>query len=225
MLADHCDSMKSVLDPVFGPGEILLRRFGNPQVSPSHPSVKDFIIDISGTPAIDEINAELAKKSSETPLTGYVAQTLAIYDMYRVAGDEALKAQQGLHAKLTKLDRIQGKISGLFDIETNEVYEPLMQANEAYLKKIFEDSAIESDYTELIKAYRKFIAVRDIVTSARSVLLHESEPLCSICLEETVSYTLNPCGHTFCQTCIRKQAGACFICRTHVKDKLKIYFG
>lgn len=211
--------------PVFGPGEILLRRFGNPQVTPSHPSVREFVVDVSGTPAIDEINAELAKKGGDSPLKDYIAQTLAIYDMYRVAGDEALKAQQGLSAKLTKLDRIQGKLSGLFDIEANEFYEPLMQANQDYLKKIFDEAAIETDYTELIKAYRKFVAVRDVVTSARTILLHESEPLCSICLEESVSYTLNPCGHTFCQTCIRKQSGACFICRAHIKDKLKIYFG
>ena len=211
--------------PVFGPGEILLRRFGNPQVTPAHPSVKDMVLDVSGTSAVDDINAILATKGGDSPLKDYMAQTIAIYEIYRTSGDEALKAQQNLNAKLGKLDRIQGKISGLFDIESNDVYEPLMQANEAYLKKVFEDTSIESDYNELVKSYRKFIAIRETATSARAILSHESEPLCSICLEESVSYTLNPCGHTFCQTCIRRQAGVCFICRTHIKDKLKIYFG
>jgi hypothetical protein len=211
--------------PTLGPGEILLRRFGNPQVTPTHPSVRDFVLDGSGCPAIDDLNAALLALSGEGPLKDYLVQTQAIFEMYREAGDDALKTQAILKAKLDKLDRIQGKISGLFEIDQNESYEPLMQANEAYLKKVYEDTRIEDDYNSLVKAYRRFAAVREVVTSARTVLSHESEPLCSICLDETVAFALNPCGHTFCQTCIRKQNGTCFICRTHIKDRLKLYFG
>jgi hypothetical protein len=211
--------------PVLGPGEILLRRFGNPQVTPTHPSVRDFVLDGSGCPAVDDINAALIALSGQEPLKDYIVQTQAIFEMYREAGEEALKAQAMLKTKLDKLDRIQGKISGLFEIEPNETYEPLMQANEAYLKKVYDDTKIEEDYTALVKAYRRFVAIREVATTARTVLAQESEPLCSICLDESVAFALNPCGHTFCQTCIRKQNGTCFMCRTHIRDKLKLYFG
>jgi hypothetical protein len=211
--------------PVLGPGEILLRRFGNPQVTPTHPSVRHMVIDGSGCPAVDDINAALVALSGETPLKDYTAQTQAIFEMYREAGEDALKAQGMLKAKLDKLDRIQGKISGLFEIEPNETYEPLMQANEAYLKKVYDDTKIEDDYNALVKAYRRFVTLREVATTARSLLAQESEPLCSICLDESIAFALNPCGHTFCQTCIRKQNGVCFICRTHIKDKLKLFFG
>jgi hypothetical protein len=211
--------------PVLGPGEILLRRFGNQQVTPTHPSVRDMVLDGSGCPAVDDINAALVALSGEGPLKDYITQTQAIFEMYREAGEDALKGQANLKAKLDKLDRVQGKISGLFDVEQNEKYEALMQANEAYLKKIYDDTGIEDDYAAVVKAYRRFVTIREVATTARTILSQESEPLCSICLDETVAFALNPCGHTFCQTCIRKQNGTCFMCRTHIKDKLKLFFG
>ena len=211
--------------PTLGPGEVLLRRFGNPQVTPTHPSVRDFILDASGSPVDEEVNAALVALNGGTPINDYIVKTQGIFEMYREAGDEALKAQSLLKIKLDKLDRIQGKISGLFEIDQNENYEPLMQANEAYLKKVYEDTRIQEEYEKLVKAYRRFVTLREVATTARTVLAQESEPLCSICLEESVSFALNPCGHTFCQSCIKKQNGVCFICRTHIKDKLKIFFG
>lgn len=211
--------------PVMGPGEVLLRRFGNPQVTPAHPSVRDMVLDLSGESGMGDVNALLSEVTTGIPLEDHVAHTHIIYDLYKEAGDRALRLQYALKTKLDKLDRIQGKLSGLFDIDPNELYEPLMQANEEYLKKIFKDTQIEDDYKDLMVAYRRFIGMRDIVTNSRAFLQQESEPLCSICLDESVAYALNPCGHTFCQTCIRKQSGSCFICRTPIKDRLKLYFG
>jgi len=208
----------------FGPGEILLRRFGNPQITPTHPSVRDMILDVSGESILDDINARLLDISGEGPLKDYAIQTQILFSLYKEAGDKALHAQQILKGNLERLDRIQGKIAGLFDIDQNEKYEPLMMANEEYLQKIYEDSAISEDYNNLIQAYRQFVTLRDIVTMARTVVSQESEPLCSICIDEPVAYTLSPCGHTFCQTCIRRQSGQCFMCRTTIKDKIKLYF-
>lgn len=224
---DLLDFMKLTVPhhPVMGPAEVLLKKFGNPNVHPNHPSVRDMILDICGGTSIEDVNASLLSVSGQGPLKDYAAHTVVIYDLYKEAGDSALKAQHNLKCKLEKLDRIQGKISGLFEVEPNEKYEPLLEANEAYLQKIFEETNIEDDYKALITAYRRFVALRDVVTMSRSLLLQENEPICSICLEESVAYALNPCGHTFCQTCIRRQVNQCFICRGPVKDKLKLFFG
>jgi hypothetical protein len=210
--------------PVLGPAELLLRKFGNPQVSPTHVSVRDIIIDVSQCSVIEDLNTALLSVCGTSPLKDYAAQTVVIYDQYKEAGDSALKAQHRLKCKLDKLDRIQGKMSVLFEIDTNDKYEPLLKANEEYLRKIFDDSQIEEDYSAVIKAYRRFLTLREMVTMTRSMALQEKEPLCSICLEDSVSYTLIPCGHTFCQTCVRRQTNHCFICRTHVKEKIKLYF-
>jgi hypothetical protein len=210
---------------VLGPGETLLRRFGNPQVTPSHPSVKDMVLDISGEDVTGEINQLLAAAATDDPLKTFEAQTIIIYDEYRKAGDRILDEQNSLKTKLEKFDRIQGRLTQLFDIDPSERYEELMTATEGYLKKMFEENAIEESYRKLIASYRRFVVLRDIVQTSRSLLAQESEPICSICLDESVSYALTPCGHTLCQTCMRRQNGQCFMCRVTIRDKVKLYFG
>ncbi|NBP65815.1 MAG: RING-HC finger protein [Bacteroidetes bacterium] len=211
---------------VLGPGEVLLRRFGNPQVVPNHASVRDMVMDISGgvETTILELNEQLDHFKADGNLTNYANQTRVIFESYKEAGDEVLKQQNLLRTKLDKLDRVQTRISGFLEIDANDTYGALMESVENYLKKIYEDNKIEEDYMNLIKAYRRFATLRDVVTMSRSILSYESEPLCSICLAETVAFVITPCGHTICQTCMRRQTNQCFFCRGPIRDKIKMYF-
>jgi hypothetical protein len=210
-----------------GPGEALLRRFGNPSVSPTHPSVRDLVMDGSGSaiPVLEDLNEAMSNLSTGNPTQDYAAQTRFLYEEYRLAGDHVLSAQAALKVKLDRLDRIQGKLHGLFEIDPNEKYEPLMIATEAYLKDVFEASAIEADYKKLIEAYRRFAILREVVSASRFVTSVEKEPLCCVCLNESVSLALVPCGHTFCNGCGMRQSGSCFMCRSSIKDKVKLFFG
>ena len=45
---------------------------------------------------------------------------------------------------------------------------------------------------------------------------------CSVCFENKLSVCLNPCGHCYCDICI-KNANNCFICRTNIKNKIKLF--
>lgn len=212
--------------PVFGRGEILLRRFGNPQCTVTHPSVRDMILDISGETCLGEINEAMTALSGSGPLKDLAAHITLLYDLYKEAGEAAMVAQNNLKMKMDKLDRIQGKLANLFEIDVNDKYEQLMAANEEYLKKVFEEADIEKDYKDVIESYRRFLTLRDVVLTTNAFSLTESQPLCSICVEEQVSHALTPCGHTFCQNCIRKHtSNACFICRTNVREKIRLFFG
>jgi hypothetical protein len=153
------------------------------------------------------------------------ASVRMLYEEYREAGDEVLKQQALLKTKLDKLDRIQGKLALLLEIDPSESFEPLVGATESYLEKLFAESNLEGEYTALITAYRKFVAAREVLQMIRAPAAIENEPLCCICVQETVAFAVSPCGHTFCQTCVRKQMSNCFICRGHIKDRVKIYFG
>jgi hypothetical protein len=214
------------LHPVFGRGEILLRRFGNPQCTVTHPSVRDMILDISGETCIEEVNAAMTALSGSGPLKDLAAHITLIYDLYKEAGEAAIVAQNALKVKMDKLDKLQGKLANLFEIDVNEKYEALMEANEAYLKQVFHEANIETEYKAVVDAYRRFIILRDIVLLTKTHSAAENAPLCSICVEEGVSHALTPCGHTFCQNCIRKHtSNSCFICRANVRDKIRLYFG
>jgi len=72
--------------------------------------------------------------------------------------------------------------------------------------------------------YSKFIYLKDILKTIRTIDLAEKEPLCSVCLCESVGYAFVPCGHTFCMTCIKRQSISCGICRTNIRDRVKLYF-
>lgn len=211
--------------PVLGRGEILLRRFGNPQCSSTHPSVRDMILDVSGETCVEEVNAALTALSGSGPLKDLAAHMTLLHEMYKEAGEDLMTIQNNLKTKMDKLDKLQGKLANLFEIDVNDKYESLMMANEEYLKKVFEDTNIEAEYKALIEAYRKFITLRDTLLITKNFTNVENTPLCGICVEEGVSHVLVPCGHTFCQNCIRKHtSNICFICRTSIKDKVRMYF-
>jgi hypothetical protein len=45
---------------------------------------------------------------------------------------------------------------------------------------------------------------------------------CSICYENKLSVCLNPCGHCYCDICI-KNTDNCFICRKNIINKIKLF--
>ena len=226
--ADLMGFVKATLQdhPVFGRGEMLLRRFGNPNSNTSHPSIRDMVLDVSGETAIVEVEEAMKALSGSGPLKDLGAHITMMYEMYRESGEAAMTAQNALKVKLDRLDRIQGKLANLFEIEVNDKYEQLMEANELYIKKLFEDANIEADYKATVEAYRKFLTLRDTVLLTKAFSSVESQPICSICIEEPVTHTVSPCGHTFCLNCIKKHtSNTCFICRTPIRDKIKLFFG
>ncbi len=53
----------------------------------------------------------------------------------------------------------------------------------------------------------------------------QNPALCGICVENSINYVFNPCGHTICQGCKTLSHGYnCHICRKYIKDCVKIYF-
>lgn len=207
--------------PTLGKGDQILRRYGTIRYTPDL-LLKNVVLDASGINPIDEINAYLLSLRTGTAVEDYSKAVKYIFDMYREFGEIALKYETSLKEKLDILDKVQGKLSGIVDLDPLETYCPLMEATEAYVGKMYEKHSIEDEYNGFIAAYRKFLALREIVVNTRML---ESEPICMICLNESVSYALTPCGHTYCSTCIKKQYSACFLCRGTIRDRVRIYFG
>lgn len=211
--------------PTLGKGEIILRKFGNLSLRADHPTIRDLVLDVSGNNYIAEINALLLSvRKGDSAFTDFISSVSTVFDQYREAGEEALKQEGILKSKMEIFDKFQGKIGALFDLDPTEQFFPLLQASEEYLGAIFEKNQIKETYIAFIEAYRKFITLREIVQMIRTVQSNENEPVCIICIEEPIVYCMSPCGHTYCQSCSQKQAGPCFICRTPVRDKVKMFF-
>jgi hypothetical protein len=148
-----------------------------------------------------------------------------IYNEYKSCGEDAFICENALKDKLDMLDKVQGKLSSIVDLDPLDTYCPLMEAAEAHIGKMYEKYSVEAEYKGFIDAYKRFLVLRELVVNTRTMESCEHEPLCMICLDDSVSYALTPCGHTFCSSCIKKQFSACFLCRGVIRDRVRIYFG
>jgi hypothetical protein len=220
-----CIEMSLGSHPVLSKLEILHQKFACTNFFPNASSVKTILLDISGSDVIAEINAELLSISKESSLQTHVEQTKYLFDKYREMGEAIMEREQKIKNKMETFNRLNTKLSCLFEIESNDKYEAVMKSVEEYLKHIYEINKFDEDYHNLLEAYRRFISLRDIIQMGRTRDIIEKEPVCGICIQESVMYAIVPCGHTFCQTCSRRQMGTCYMCRSTIKEKVKLFFG
>lgn len=202
----------------------FFQKFGRPDFQATHPSLQTTFLDGSGGSLIPSLAVELQQIGPSSPKE-ILDQVRWVYDMYKEAGEACFRAEAALKVKLDVLDKMHSKILGLCDLPTNEESDAVAHAVEVYMKKLMEEQKIEEEYKAAIEAYRRFAALRELITFFRFTELQLKEPLCTICLSDTVTFAASPCGHTFCSTCIKRQNNLCFMCRTTIRDRVKIYFG
>ena len=204
--------------------DIFLRKFGRPDFQATHPSLHQTFLDVSGFSGMSSIEAEILKIGPSKPKE-ILDQVRWVYDMYREAGEECLKQENLLKLRLDIFDKTYQKVIGICELPSNESSQILGEAVESYVRRLFEENQIEQQYTATVEAYRRFAALKELVGFFRFTDLQEKEPLCSICMTDTVSFAISPCGHTFCSTCMKRQVSSCYMCRTPIRDRLKIFFG
>jgi ATP-dependent Lon protease len=208
--------------PVLSSTENFFQRFSKVNVK-SNQSLRDIVLDISSNNISEEMDT-LCSSNEFLTLPRYIEQTKFIIEQYKLVADKILDEENLLKIKLSTLDSIQNKINSIQSLSHNEHYEELMNITEKYIGKIFDENNIEKDYNEIIANYRKFFYLREVIKTIRLPELTEKEPLCSICFNDQIQYTFNPCGHTFCSNCTKKQFNSCSICRTHISERIKIFF-
>jgi hypothetical protein len=204
--------------------EVFVQKFGRSDFTPTHQSLQYAFLDISGSSDVEKIEHELKGVGPASPKE-ILEEVRWLYDMYRVAGDDCLTKEAALKLRLDILDKTYQKIIGFCELPINQDSEKVAEAIEAYVKKLYEDNNIEEDYKKTIEAYRRFAALKEIIQLLRFTDVQDREPLCSICLAESVGFVVVPCGHTFCGTCLKRQTSACYMCRSHIKDRVKVFFG
>ena len=206
--------------PVLSSAEHFFQIFGSP--TSFNKSIKEIILDISSNNTT-VINNDLEEKGFQS-LEKYTEQSAYILQEYKVTIDKILDKEKLLKMKLDSLDSMHTKLKSITSISTNEHYAELMGCIEKYICKLFEENNIESDYNDIINEYKNYLYLRNVLRVARRLDVIEKEPLCSICFDNTVNHAFVPCGHTFCASCLKRQSLNCSVCRSSVRDIVKIYF-
>ena len=97
--------------------------------------------------------------------------------------------------------------------------------------QIINDIEIKKSSYKKILELENIIINKDIVNKEIILNLKKEidnnkkiDNLCSVCLENKINICCIPCGHTYCDKCIRSTyAYNCFICRKNITNTIKIY--
>jgi hypothetical protein len=128
-----------------------------------------------------------------------------------------------LENKISELEDLQ---QGFIDLSfiSEDDSEPaikLLTSIDNYIQYKYDTCKIVEDYEQFRTLYNEWRCLRDVLIHGKLVSSHIK--VCGICTNEKISVALIPCGHTYCQSCAAKQKNVCFICRTNVKDRLRIF--
>ena len=216
-------SVKLKSHPVLGPTENFIQTFGKKNLNINQQSIRDILFDVSCNNIVEEYDGICISKEL-LPIDKYMEQTKYFMEEYKLSGEKILDKEDLIKRKLDTIQLIQTKLNGLLVASENEHYNELMEVSQKYLTKIYDENLIETDYNEIMEEYKKFLYLRNIIKTIRVTEISEKEPLCSICFNDSVHHAFVPCGHTFCNTCVKRQTSMCAICRANIRDRVKLYF-
>ena len=207
--------------PVLSAYNIIMKRFGRPDFSINTATLKDLTVDIRGETVLPELNTILGfSLETFTPQVGKFLMAL------KDVTDEIMLAESSLRVKVEDLEKLTKNVQSILTLNSgNSAYDSMIKSTEAYIVEAIRENAVEESYKALITGYKKLALLQEAFMGLRLAgSAVATEPLCSVCITEAVQYTFSPCGHTFCQGCMRKQNMQCFICRQVIRERIKLYF-
>jgi len=159
------------------------------------------------------------------PLKEIEKDVHTVMNIYLDTLQEMFRSVQVLSLKLDRIEKLKNRLLSIpiEDGETEEILN-LKQSVITYIRSEYDRNKIQDEYRSFCKHYARFMALRSVITTLSVAGNSADGPICSICTTERVCWALVPCGHTFCNTCTQKQRSQCFVCRTTLRDRQRLYF-
>jgi len=215
---------------VIGIAESIFRKYNHdtPSIRGSHTNtvLRDLNLDASMNEVVQEFDDGLQKQleDGEKGLHAFMKQLRWMFHQYKGVGEEVMRQEIVLYQKLEHLDRLHQRIPVITTLTPNAILPELIDTFSKYAESVYQSMKIEEDYKSLVETYKKWNICRQIISLQHVLKSETHEPQCSICLIESISFTIVPCGHTFCSTCSKKQNTTCYICRGTIRERVKLYF-
>jgi hypothetical protein len=231
MIRQNESVLSFLLKPVsehstLGPVETVLKRYAiRHDLEPnSVQNLKQLFTDLSGSVHIQQEIEECLEKKGKSNLKELKSQVLGLIDLYKSVGEKLLECESKMMLRLEKMDNLQKRVTTVMELQSNEALPAVTSSLERYLEVSFRDLNIETQYKQLLSLYQKHIALRDAIQMFRTTDQALSEPLCPICLQDSVTTGMSPCGHTFCNGCSKRMILECYVCRQKIRERLKLFF-
>lgn len=234
LIAKHNNELFSfMLNPeklpsILNVAETIFRKYGQdaPTIKghTTQQMLKDLNLNMSLEPIISHFDEGLKALRGEGALQDFMKQLRWIMQQYRTIGEEVLRLETVLFQKIETLDKLQNRIPLITGLTENDALPELVNAFSNYATHVYMSSHFEETYKQLVEEYKKWNICRQLVTMPSTMSQMKTEPQCSICLLEPISYAIVPCGHTFCGNCSKKQNTTCFMCRSQIRERVKLFF-
>jgi hypothetical protein len=131
---------------------------------------------------------------------------------------EKLRECNNLHTDLINSE-LKPNYTENSDISKQLISEDIISPLSLLLKNV--ETHINIIGIEIQSLRHKLSSFQKIVTNISQI--KSSKLLCSICYTNQISHCLNPCGHTFCKTCIDRMIRICAGCRRNYTSTIKLF--
>jgi hypothetical protein len=213
---------------MIGLAETIFRRYGHevPTLKGNNTNtvLRDLNLDISMCNVVQTFDEGLKKNRGEGGLEDFLKQTRWMFNQYKTIGEEVLRLETVLFQKIDLLDKLNSRTPMITSLANNDVLPELIDTFAKYADSVYNSTRIEDTYKELVEAYKKWNICRQIISLHNNFRNEIHDPQCAICLTDSITNAIVPCGHTFCNNCIKKQNTTCYICRGTIRERIKLFF-
>lgn len=194
-----------------------LSRFGRDDIPSNIKALISLRLDLSMNEVVEELEVDIScnlLKMKDTFDRIFEIHSTTLTELFTLDGQ--------IQQKLQALQKLSARLDSLLFMDSIPELQDLTESMSKYIDALFEKNEVGADYEKFMRIYKKWWMLHNLIsyTSHRS---DTSGITCSICTVNEVSAALTPCGHTFCGGCAAKQLTSCYICRSGIRDRLKIY--
>jgi hypothetical protein len=199
----------------------IVKKLAHPLFNPSASWISNEITSPLQQAAIDaEITSTIGLAPtvfSSTIQLLQLAYNSTVATMFELDGamQAKLKRVEDLHIQLTSLPTLSADLAATSTLQT---------CISQYTEQMLEASNVHTEYPQFIHTVGLFHRLRHLLKQSSAFQEKELKNPCTICMNAEMDSVMIPCGHPFCSGCARKTKSICFLCRTPVMQKQKIYF-
>jgi len=137
---------------------------------------------------------------------------------------EMTDANNALNNRILAFEAVGKNVESITSLQPNSATDEIYKGLIRYLQIFYKENELESCFKRFITTYRRFLVYKRFMGIAAASEPEHRDPLCSVCIDGAVSHVFVPCGHTFCASCAARNLSICFICRTQIQQRMRIYF-
>ncbi len=166
--------------------------------------------DLDNDPSSDDCDS--GEEAEENELHKHINRgremlqdTILCYHEAKTALDDSKREYEIARSRMRTIETTMALLDG-------DVFSKLREAFKEEADKVLKahEELVHEQNLECRKRRHKLQRMREVFRILKN---SDATFACPVCLKNQANCFLMPCGHTFCNACMSKAAGKCFICR------------